>query len=175
MFIHREKYGQIHGCTVYKADNGIPSAFPSATDAVVTLPQISFPTNTSQSTGDLETPDQTRVNAMTATISVETSKMSNELSGEGMQSYVVKYAQEVIQPNSSEIRMVGFTAYLTGMVTSLPSPSVQVGQSGTSDISINVFKYRLIEGDKELWCVDKLAGIVRIAGKNSREELDNLL
>lgn len=175
MLVRIPKHGAIKGCTVYAAPNGVASKTPACIDSSVTLPQVSFPTNTIQAMGGFDIPDQTRIEPMTCTIGVEAGVESNELIQSGNASYIIRWGQEVTKPDGT-IGLDKWEAFVSGVVASSPAPSLEVGQSGTSDITINVSRYRLVYNDvNELYAIDRIAGILRINGKNLRAPLDAIL
>ena len=175
MLVRIPKHGAIKGCTVYAAPNGVASKTPACIDSSVTLPQVSFPTNTIQAMGGFDIPDQTRIEPMTCTIGVEAGVESNELVQSGNASYIIRWGQEVTKPDGT-IGLDKWEAFVSGVVASSPAPSLEVGQSGTSDITINVSRYRLVYNDvNELYAIDRIAGILRINGKNLRAPLDAIL
>lgn len=175
MLVRIPKHGAIKGCTVYAAPNGVASKTPACIDSSVTLPQVSFPTNTIQAMGGFDIPDQTRVEPMTCTIGVEAGVESNGLMQSGNASYIIRWGQEVTKPDGT-IGLDKWEAFVSGVVASSPAPSLEVGQSGTSDITINVSRYRLVYNDvNELYAIDRIAGILRINGKDLRAPLDAIL
>lgn len=175
MVVQIPRHGAIKGCTVYAAPNGVASKTPACIDASVKLPQLSFPTNTIQAMGDFDIPDQTRLDAMTCTISVEAGVESNELMQSGNASYIIRWGQEVTNPDGT-IGLEKWQAFVSGIVASSPAPSLEVGQSGTSDITINVSRYRLVHNDvNELYAIDRIAGILRINGEDLRAPLNDIL
>lgn len=175
MLVRIPKHGAIKGCTVYAAPNGVASKTPACIDSSVTLPQVSFPTNTIQAMGGFDIPDQTRIEPMTCTIGVEAGVESNELVQSGNASYIIRWGQEVTKPDGT-IGLDKWEAFVSGVVASSPAPSLEVGQSGTSDITINVSRYRLVYNDvNELYAIDRIAGILRINGKDLRAPLDAIL
>lgn len=166
--------GQVKGCTVYAAPGGVPEQFPCTVDAEVQLPQITHPTATMQSMGDMEVADQTRVNAMTCTISCEPSIIQSKLLGYGVQSYVIRWGQEIKKANG-DFDLVSFIAYISGIPSEDTSSSVSPGNNTTGTISINVFKYRLLCDGKEIRYIDKTKGILKINGIDYRAKLNSML
>lgn len=169
-----DRLGVVKGCTVYKKNGNVTDPFPACVNADITFPEISHPTYTQQSTGDMEIPDQTRVNSMTTTISAPPGGRRIELSGQGVQDYIVRFALEVERANGS-FEMVPFTAYISGVIASRGGQSVTVGEVPSADVTINTYRYKLQEGDKVLYNIDKLAGIVEINGVDYRQQLNQML
>lgn len=164
----------VKGCTVYCAPGGIPDEFPVTIDAEVTLPSIEHPTSTIQAMGDTDIVDQTRVNSMTTNISCETGVLSAKLFGYGVQNYVIRFAQEMKEA-SGNFRLVPFVAYVSGTVQSDGGDQLTPGNNTTKQLTINTLKYRLLCDGQEIKYIDKLAGILRINGKDYREELNSML
>ena len=80
----------------------------------------------------------------------------------GNASYIIRWGQEVTNPDGT-IGLEKWQAFVSGIVASSPAPSLEVGQSGSSDITINVSRYRLVHNDvNELFAIDRIAGILRI-------------
>lgn len=166
--------GQVKGCTVYAAPGGIPDQFPATIDAEVGLPQITHPTSTMQSMGDMDAPDQTRVNPMVTTISCEPSVIQSKLMGYGVQNYIIRWAQEIKKANG-EFDIIPFVAYISGIPAEDAGSTVRPGESTTGTISINTFKYRLICDGKEIRYVDKLNGVLKINGVDYRQKINSML
>ena len=164
----------VKGCTVYCAPNDIPEEFPTLMDNEVDLPTIEHPTTTVQMMGDTDIPDQTRVNSMTTVFYNECGLLSAKMSGYSVQSYVVRWAQEMKQADGS-FRLVPYVAYVSGMTQSDGGTQVQPGNNITSQLNLNTLKYRLLYDGKEIKYVDKLKGILRLNGKDFREELNSYL
>lgn len=169
-----DKLGQVKGCTVYACKDGIPESVPSTIDAEITLPQIAHPTASIQAMGDMDVPDQTRVNSMSASISCEPSVIQSKLMGYGIQDYVIKWAQEIVRPNGL-IDIVPFAAFISGIPSEDVSSTVNVGSDTKGTISIAVTKYRLTQDGKELRYIDKIKGICKIGGVDYRAKINQVL
>lgn len=169
-----DKLGQVKGCTVYACKSGIPEAVPSTIDAEITLPQIVHPTASIQAMGDLEIPDQSRVNSMSATISCEPSVIQTKLLGYGVQDYVIKWAQEIVKPNGL-VDIVPFAAFISGIPSEDVSSTVNVGSDTKGTISIAVTKYRLTQDGKEIRYVDRIKGVLKIGGVDYRAKVNQVL
>ena len=166
--------GQVKGCTVYCAPDGIPEEYPATIDAEISLPQITHPTSTMQSMGDMDVADQTRVNPMVTTISCEPGVIQSKLLGYGVQNYVCRWAQEIKKANG-DFDLIPFVAYISGIPSEDVSSTVKPGENTTGTISINTFKYRLLCDGKEIRYVDKTKGILKINGVDYRSKLNSML
>lgn len=169
-----DKLGQVKGCTVYACKAGIPESEPCTIDSEITLPQIAHPTASIQSMGDLDIPDQSRVNSMSASISCEPSVIQSKLMGYGVQDYVIKWAQEVVKP-SGLVDIVPFVAYISGIPSEDVSSTVNVGNDTKGTINIAVTKYRLVQDGKEIRYVDKIKGVCKINGVDYRAKINQVL
>lgn len=174
MFRQIDIYGAIKGCTVYATRDGVVDESPCTIDAEVTLPQIVHPSYTMQCMGDMELADQTRVNAMTTGINCELSVIHSKLLGKGVQSYVIRWAQEVKRDNGV-FDLVPFVAYISGIPREDVSATVRPGESTTGTINIDTVKFRLVEDGTEIRYVDRLAGILKINGVDYRAEINAML
>ena len=169
-----DQLGQVRGCTVYACVDGIPEASPSTIDAEISLPQITHPTATMQSMGDMDIPDQTRVNSMNASISCEMSVIQSKLTGYGVQDYVIKWAQELKRP-SGIVDIVPFVAYISGIPSEDVSSTVSPGNDTKGTLNIAVFKFRLVQDGKEIRYVDKAKGVLKINGSDYRAKINAML
>lgn len=168
------KLGAVRGCTVYPCKNGVPDQFPATIDAEISLPQITHPTSSIQSMGEMDVPDQTRINAMVTTISCEPSVIQSKLLGQGVQDYVIRWGQTIEKADGS-FDLIPFVAYISGIPSEDVSASVNPGDNTTGTVSIATFKYRLLCDGEEIRYVDRTKGILKINGENYREKLDSML
>ena len=169
-----DQVGVVKGCAVYCVNDGVVDEYPCTIDAEVTLPQIVHPTYTMQCMGEMEVADQTRVNSMTTGINCELSVITSKLIGKGVKSYVIRWAQEIKRADGT-FDLVGFAAYISGIPSEDVAVTVRVGESTTGTLNVNTTKYRLVEGDKEIRYVDRLAGILKLNGEDYRSEINALL
>lgn len=166
--------GVVKGCTVYKMIDGVVEDKPCTIDAEVSLPQITHPSYTMQCMGDMELADQTRINAMTCGINCEPGVIQSKLMGKGIQSYVIRWAQEIKRADGT-FELVPYVAYVSGIPREDVSATVRPGDATTGTLSIDTLKYRLTAGDKEIRYVDRLAGILKINGEDYRAEINSML
>ena len=174
MFQQIDQIGVVKGCTVYKVTDGVVEDSPCTLDAEVSLPQITHPSYTMQCMGDMELADQTRVNAMTTGINCEPSIIQSKLMGKGVQSYVIRWAQEIKRVNGT-FDLVPYVAYVSGIPREDVSATVRPGESTQGTLSIDTLKYRLTENGQEIRYVDRLAGILKVNGVDYRSEINSML
>jgi phage tail tube protein FII len=174
MFQQIDQLGVVKGCSIYKMIDGVVEGKPVAIDAEVSLPQITHPTYTMQCMGDMELADQTRVNPMTLGINCEPSIIQSKLMGKGVQSYVIRWAQEVKRANGI-FELIPYIVYVSGIPREDVSATVRPGEGTTGTLNIDVVKYRLVENGQELRYIDRVAGILKINGEDFRAEIDAML
>lgn len=167
-------YGQIKSCSIYPVMDGVAADTPAAIDATITLPNISFESTTVQMMGSMTMPDHSRLSDMSLSITVTQSSLTAPLSGKGLKSYVIRWAQEVVEP-SDAVRIVGGVCYCSGYVTQVPESAKSPGGEGTSDYTMSLCKYRVLIDGKEMFNIDRGAGKLVINGEDYRSEIDDLL
>lgn len=165
----------VKGCTVYVCDeNGIPEAEPVTIDAEISLPQITHPTATIQSMGDMDVPDQTRVNPMTLGIGCELSVIQTKIVGYGVKSYIIRWGQEVKKANGS-FDLVPFIVYASGIPSEDVSVTVRPGENTTGTVNIACLKYRVVVDGEEIRYIDKTQGVLKIGKEDFRAKLNAML
>lgn len=173
MFKNIDRYLTVSASSIYAADGGIPLEAPSAIDAQVTLPAIGHPTTTVNMMGSYDVADEARVDNLQITISCQSTEEALELLKHN--EFIIKYAMQKEDKETGLSSYVGFTAFATGKPSTFGGGSIAVGEAGEGDITINCLKYRLIQGEKELIYIDRLAGKLVINGVDKRSELNKLL
>ncbi|MFA5625152.1 MAG: phage major tail tube protein [Bradymonadales bacterium] len=167
-------YNAIKGTSLYKVVNGEVQQKPCAIDCQITPPSIAFETSTAQVMGSMTIPDQSRISDMTMGLSVSLNVQTITLAGRGYQEYVARWVEEVTEP-SGAVRVVPFACYFSGYVTEVPQSAKAPGEGGTEDYSVALNAYRVLEGDKELYHINRTGGKLIINGEDYRAEVDDLL
>lgn len=75
----------------------------------------------------------------------------------------VRWVQTITDANGNT-RNVGCKAFLRGVPANLPNVGIQVGSASEHPLKIALTRYNLFVDGEEMWLIDRLAGIVRIAG-----------
>lgn len=70
---------------------------------------------------------------------------------------------------------VGCKAFLHAIPNKIPSVSPAVGEAGENECAATVTRYQLFVDGVEMWLIDKLAGIVRIGGKDYTGGVQSML
>ena len=67
---------------------------------------------------------------------------------------------------SGATKNVGCKAFIRGIPANLPEIGLEVGAASEHAVNVAVMRYNLFVDGEEMWLIDRLAGIVRIAGKD---------
>jgi phage tail tube protein FII len=69
---------------------------------------------------------------------------------------------------------VGCKAFIKGIPNKIPGIGITTGEASENECTIATTRYNLFVDGVEMFLIDRLAGIVRIAGKNFAD-IDSLL
>lgn len=89
-----------------------------------------------------------------------------------MAPFEIRWIQPITTANST--KNVGCKAFLTGMPMKLPEVGLEVGTQTEAETALGLVRYQLFVDGTEMWCIDRKAGIVRIAGVDYND-VDSLL
>lgn len=70
---------------------------------------------------------------------------------------------------------VGCKAFLKGIPNKIPEIGVEIGSASENECTYTLTRYQLIVDGVEMLLIDRLAGKLRIAGKDYASDLNNLL
>ncbi|NLH01182.1 MAG: protoporphyrinogen oxidase [Clostridiales bacterium] len=70
---------------------------------------------------------------------------------------------------------VGCKAFLKGAPNKIPSIGIEVGSASEAEVTISLMRYNLFVAGEEMFLIDRLAGIVRIDGKDYAGDLNSML
>lgn len=85
-----------------------------------------------------------------------------------------RWIQTVTDANGNT-RNVGCKAFIKGIPNKIPGISLEVGSASEGEVTIAVTRYALFVDGEEMFLIDRLAGIVRIGGKDYAGELNSML
>ena len=145
-----------------------------ARDAAVTLPEVAPMTAELPAMGTFELPVWQLIEQMEASIT----KIGLDM---GLRSAITpdmkplefRWVQTVTDANG-QTKNVGCKAFLRGIPLNLPEIGLEVGSASEHECRISLTRYNLFVDGKEMWLIDRFAGIVRINGKNYAD-LDSML
>ena len=85
-----------------------------------------------------------------------------------------RWVQTVTDANGTT-KNVGCKAFLRGVPNKIPGIGLEVGSASEGEVTFSVTRYNLFVDGKEMFLIDRLAGIVRIDGKDYASELSTML
>ena len=85
-----------------------------------------------------------------------------------------RFPQETVDQNGNT-KLVACKAFVKAMPTTIPGFGVVPGEASSNETAHTVTRYQLFVDGKELFLIDRLAGIVRIDGKDYAKEMNSLL
>ena len=80
-------------------------------------------------------------------------------------SHEVRWVQTITDEHGNT-RNVGCKAFMRGTPANLPEVGLEVGSPSEHETRVALTRYQLMVDGAEMWLIDRLAGIVRINGKN---------
>lgn len=85
-----------------------------------------------------------------------------------------RWVQTVTDANGIT-RNVGCKAFLRGIPNKIPGIGLEAGAPIESEVTLSLTRYNLFVDGVEMFLIDRLAGIVRIAGKDYAGDLKSML
>ena len=160
--------GPVVADTVYSEDVLV------ARDVAVTLPEVTPLTADLNMMGVFSMPIWQLIEHMEAAITkIGVDKGLRSLITPAMKPLELRWAQTDTNANGTT-KTVGCKAFLTGIPMKLPEIGLEVGSPSENETTIGLMRYQLYVDGEEMWCIDRAAGIVRIAGVDYAD-LDSLL
>lgn len=152
--------GPVIGTTVYSNGKLV------ARDTAITLPEITPVTADLAAMGTFSLPIwQLIENLETAITKIGADMGLRELITPDMKPLEFRWVQTVTDANGTT-KNVGCKAFIKGIPNKIPGIGVTVGEASENETTIATTRYNLFVDGQEMFLVDRLAGIVRIAGKN---------
>lgn len=160
--------GPVIGVTVYSENKLV------ARDTAITLPEVTPVTADLQAMGTFSLPIwQLLENMETAITKIGVDLGLRELITPAMKPLEFRWVQTVTDANGTT-RNVGCKAFIKGIPNKIPGISITMGEASENECTIATTRYNLFVDGQEMFLIDRLAGIVRIANKNYAE-LNSLL
>lgn len=152
--------GPVIGTTVYSNGKLV------ARDTAITLPEITPVTADLAAMGTFSLPIwQLLENLETAITSIGVDLGLRELITPDMKPLEFRWVQTVTDANGTT-KNVGCKAFIKGIPNKIPGIGLTVGEASENETTIATTRYNLFVDGQEMFLIDRLAGIVRIAGKN---------
>lgn len=161
-------------CGPVVADTAYVGGKLLARDVALTLPEVAPMTAELAAMGTFELPVWQLIEQLEAAITKIGLDMGfRSAITPDMKTYEFRWVQTVTDA-TGQTKNVGCKAFLRGIPLNLPEIGLEVGSASEHELRISLVRYNLFVDGKEMWNIDRLAGIVKIAGKDYAN-LDSML
>lgn len=92
----------------------------------------------------------------------------------GMKPLEFRFPQETVDQNGNT-KTVACKAFIKGTPTSIPGIGVVPGEAVSNEVPFTVARYQVFVDGKEYFLVDRLAGIVKVNGKDYASGVQSML
>ena len=155
--------GPVIGVTVYSENKLV------ARDTAITLPEVTPLTADLQAMGTYSMPIwQLLENMETAITKIGVDLGLREIITPAMKPLEFRWVQTVTDANGTT-RNVGCKAFIKGIPNKIPGIGITMGEASENECTIATTRYNLFVDGQEMFLIDRLAGIVRIANRNYAE------
>lgn len=146
-----------------------------AKDTTFTIPGITFATADVQAMGTMSVPVIGMIENMQLTVKkIGVDKGLSKLNKLKSQNLEFRWVQTVVNSEGS-VKHEGCKAFVRTMPGALPDLGVENGAATELESSYNVSRVQVYTDGKEIYCVDRIAGVLRVNGKDYYESIKNLL
>ena len=161
--------GAVVADTVY-ADNTL-----AARDTEFTLPGLKFLTANVKAMGNMAVPLIGLLEDMQLVVKkIGTDKGLGTMNKLEKQNLEFRWAQNVVKADGT-MKNAGCKAFVRTLPASLPDTSVVPGESTEHENTYGVTRMQIFADGEEILCVDRLAQILRVNGKDYMQEINSLL
>lgn len=137
-----------------------------ARDVGITLPEVAAQTADLMAMGTMSMPIwQLIENMETAITKIGVDKGLSKLIKPDMKPLEFRWPQTVTDADGIT-KTVSCKAFIRGIPNKIPAIGIAVGEAGENEVTIMTTRYSLFVDGKEMFLIDRLAGIVRIDGKD---------
>ena len=152
--------GPVIGTTAYSEGKLV------ARDTAITLPEVTPLTADLQAMGTYSLPIWQLIDNMeTAITKIGVDLGLRSIIKPDMKPLEFRWVQTVTDANGVT-KNVGCKAFIKGIPNKIPGIGVTVGEASENECTIATTRYNLFVDGQEMFLIDRLAGVVRIAGKN---------
>lgn len=146
-----------------------------ARDVAITLPEVTATTVDVQAMGTLSLPIWSLLENMEAAIT----KIGVDMGLSAMLKpepipLELRWVQTVTDANAVT-KNVGCKAFIRGIPNKIPEIGITVGEASEGECTFTLTRYQLMADGEEMFLIDRLAGIVRISGKDYVSDINGLL
>lgn len=162
-------YGPVVADTVYSDSTLV------ARDVAITLPEVTPQTADISAMGTMSLPIWQLLDNMEASITkIGVDKGLGKLLMADIKSMEARWVQTVTDANGAT-KNVGCKAFLRGTPNKIPGIGLELASPSENEVTLMVTRYALYVDGEELLLIDRLAGIVRIMGKDYAQDLTTML
>lgn len=153
-------------CGPVVADTAYSEGQLVARDIGITLPEVAPQTADLMAMGTMSMPIwQLIENMETAINKIGVDMGLGKLIKPDMKPLEFRWAQTVTDA-SGNTKTVGCKAFIRGIPNKIPGIGVAIGEAGENEVTLMTTRYNLFVDGKEMFLIDRLAGIVKIDGKD---------
>lgn len=147
----------------------------AARDVKFSFSGADFKTVTMSAMGDMTVPLPGLFDNMDLTITKIGVDMGlGSMNGLEKQNIELRFAQTKIEADGTA-KQAGCKAFFRTLPSGIPGFDVEVGNAAEVPLKYNVTRAQLYADGKEVFCVDRLAGVLRYNGKDYMTSVNNLL
>ena len=152
--------GPVIGTTVYSENKLV------ARDTAITLPEVTPLTADLQAMGTFSLPIWQLLEHMETSITKIGVDMGlRDIIKPDMKPLEFRWVQTVTDANGVT-KNVGCKAFIKGIPNKIPGIGLTVGEASENECTIATTRYNLFVDGQEVFLIDRLAGVVRISGRN---------
>lgn len=146
-----------------------------AKDTSFTIPGITFATADVQAMGTMSVPIIGMIENMQLTVKkIGVDKGLSKLNKLKAQNLELRWVQTDVKSDGS-IDNEGCKAFVRTMPSALPDIGVETGSATELETTYNVSRVQVYANGEEVYCVDRIAGVLRVNGTDYYGKIKNLL
>lgn len=146
-----------------------------ARDTAITLPEVVPMTTDINAMGTMTKPMWPLIENMESSfVKIGVDLGLRDALTPGVNNIEHRWVQPVTDANGNT-RNVPCKAFLKGEINKLPGLGVTVGEASENENTFTITRYALFVDGREMWLVDRLAGICNIAGKDMTGGMNSML
>lgn len=144
-------------------------------DVEITLPAVEYATIDLAAMGTYSKPIPQLIEHMEASFGkIDPGLWCENVNGAGENNIECRWAQDITTPNGGT-RTIGLKAFLRGESANIPEIGVVVGEASEPQNNVGLSKYAVFRDGKELFYIDRWAGVNRVGGKDLNAAINRFL
>ena len=146
-----------------------------AKDVDFTLPGLAFLTADVKAMGNMSIPLIGLLENMSLSVTkIGVDKGLGSMNRLEKQNLEFRFVQNVVKSDGSA-KSEGCKAFVRTLPGSFPDLGIKVGETTEAENTYNVTRMQIFAGGEEIVCVDRLAGVLRVNGKDYYGDIASLL